>query len=261
MSRIFVVIAIILLSGCASVDQEATWTQEDFYKAAKKELNEHNFSAAIKLYDTLQARFPYGVYADQANLDSAYANFQLKEKAQVIAECDRFIQLHPTHPNVDYAYYLKGLSQELNLAGIFDIVAQQDPTERDPDASQSAFAAFNELVTRFPHSIYAADARRRMEKLKQNLAGHDLHVARYYLKRGAPVAAANRAKSVIEQFPTAPEREEALAILITAYNDAGENQLRDDARRVLALNYPDSPYLEGYKPESKGAWWAIWTKF
>lgn len=261
MSRIFVVIAIILLSGCASVDKEASWTQEDFYKAAKKELDARNFVAAIKFYDSLQARYPYGVYADQANLDVAYAQYKLKEKEQVIAECDRFIQLHPTHPNVDYAYYLKGLSQELNLDGLFDFIAQQDPTERDPEASQGAFTAFNELVTRFPNSIYAADARRRMEKLKQNLAGHELHVARYYLKRGAPIAAANRAKTILEKFPTAPEREEALAILITAHNTLGETQLRDDARRVLALNYPDSPYLDSYKPQSKGVWWAIWTKF
>lgn len=261
MSRIFVVIAIILLSGCASVDKEASWTQEDFYKAAKKELDKRNFVAAIKFYDSLQARYPYGVYADQANLDVAYAQYKLKEKEQVIAECDRFIQLHPTHPNVDYAYYLKGLSQELNLDGLFDFIAQQDPTERDPEASQGAFTAFNELVTRFPNSIYAADARRRMEKLKQNLAGHELHVARYYLKRGAPIAAANRAKNILEKFPTAPEREEALAILITAHNTLGETQLRDDARRVLALNYPDSRYLDSYKPESKGVWWAIWTKF
>ena len=260
MSRIVAVIAIILLSGCASVDKEASWTQEEFYKAAKEQLKNANYVAAIKLYDSLQARFPYGTYADQANLDAAYANFKIKEKAQVIAECDRFIQLHPTHPNVDYAYYLKGLSQEIDSDGLFDFIAQQDFTERDPASAQGAFNAFNELVTRFPNSIYAADARRRMEKQKQNLAGHELHVARYYLVRGAPVAAANRAKSVLEKFPESPEREEALAILVAAHDTLGQFQLRDDAKRVLALNYPDSLFLEGYKPQSKGAWWAIWTK-
>lgn len=260
MSRIVAVIAIILLSGCASVDKEASWSQEKFYKAAKEQLNNKNYLAAIKYYDTLQARFPYGVYADQANLDVAYANYKLKEKAQVIAECDRFIQLHPTHPNVDYAYYLKGLSQELTSDGMFDFIAQQDLTERDPEAAEGAFSAFNELVTRFPNSIYANDARQRMEKQKQNLAGNELHIARYYLARGAPLAAANRAKSIIEKFPESSEREEALAILVAAHHSLGQTQLRDDAQRVLVLNYPDSPYLDGYKPKSKGAWWAIWTK-
>ena len=260
MSRIVAVIAIILLSGCASVDKEASWTQEDFYKAAKEKLKDQDFETAIKYYDKLQARFPYGSYADQANIDTAYAYFKSNEMAQATAECDRFIQLHPTHPNVDYAYYLKGLSQEIHLDGFFDSLAQQDATERDPEAAQGAFTAFNELITRFPNSIYVADARRRMELQKANLAAHELHVARYYLKRGAPLAAANRAKSILEKFPNLPVREEALGVLIAAHDALGQTQLRDDAQRVLALNYPDSVYLEDYRPKSVAPWWAFWTK-
>lgn len=258
MKRIVTVIAIILLSGCASLDKEASRTQEQYYQDAKKDLDKKNFSSAVKLYDALQARFPYGVYADQANLDSAYAQFKLKERVQAIAECDRFIQMHPTHPNVDYAFYLKGLAQELNIDGPLAFLSRQDSTERDPESARGAFMAFKELTTRFPNSIYANDARRRMGLLTQSLAKHELHAARYYLRRGAPVAAANRAKSLLEKFPQVSEREEALAIMASAYNTLGQTTLRDDAQRVLELNYPDSPYLGNFDADRSQKWWAFW---
>lgn len=258
MKRIVTVIAIILLSGCASIDEEASRTQEQYYREAKKELDGGRYTSALKLYDALQARFPYSAYADQANLDSAYALFKLKDRVQAIAECDRFIQMHPTHPNVDYAYYLKGLAQEISLDGVLTSVVGQDVTERDPEAGRAAFFAYKDLINRFPGSIYVADARRRMEKLNGYLAQAELHAARYYLKRGAPLAAANRAKSMLEKFPLTPAREEALAIMMAAYDRLGETVLRDDARRVLQLNYPESEYLNNFNAELPRAWWAFW---
>lgn len=258
MKRIVTVIAIILLSGCASIDQEASWTQEQYYREAKKELDGERYTSALQLYNALQARFPYSVYASQANLDSAYAHFKLKDRVQAIAECDRFIQMQPTHPNVDYAYYLKGLAQEVNLDGLLTNLGRQDMAERDPEATRAAFFAFKDLINRFPGSIYVADARRRMDKLSAYLAQGELHAARYYLKRGAPLAAANRSKSMLEKFPLTPAREEALAIMMAAYDRLGETVLRDDARRVLQLNYPESEYLENFDAQLPQPWWAFW---
>lgn len=258
MKRIVTVIAIILLSGCASIDEDASKTQEQFYREAKRELDGARYTAALGLYNALQARFPYSTYADQANLDSAYAHFKLNDKIQAIAECDRFIQMHPTHPNVDYAYYLKGRAQEINLDGVLSNLAKQDATERDPEAARGAFFAYKDLINRFPNSMYAADARRRMEKLTESLAKAELHAARYYLKRGAPLAAANRAKALLEKFPLTPVREEALAVMAAAYDRLGEITLRDDARRVLQLNYPESGYLDNFDAELPHAWWAFW---
>lgn len=258
MTRIVAAIAIVLFSGCATVDKEASWTQEQYYREAKKELDAKNYTAAIKSYEALQARYPYGVYADQANLDVAYAQYKLKERVQAIAECDRFIQAHPTHPNVDYAYYLKGLAQEVDLGGPMSFISNQDVTERDPDATRGAFFAYKELVTRFPNSIYAPDARRRMSKLTDALAKYELHAARYYLRRGAPLAAANRAKAAVEKFPTSAAREEALAIMMAAYHQLGQIPLRDDARRVLELNYPESAYLDNFEARGRRQWWAFW---
>lgn len=258
MKRIVTVIAIILLSGCASVDKEASWTQEEYYREAKKELAGGRYTSALKLYNALQARFPYSTYADQANLDSAYAQYKLKDRVQAIAECDRFIQMQPTHPNVDYAYYLKGLAQEVSFEGVITSLARQDITERDPEAARAAFFAYKDLINRFPGSIYVADARRRMDKLSGYLAQSEVHTARYYLKRGAPLAAANRAKSMLEKFPLTPAREEALAIMMAAYDRLGETVLRDDARRVLQLNYPESEYLANFDAQLPQPWWAFW---
>lgn len=259
MKRIVTVIGLILLTGCASTDPQASWTQEQYYREARKELDSRNYTSALKLYDSLQARFPYGVYADQANLDSAYIQFRIKDRVQAVAECDRFIQLHPTHPNVDYAYYLKGRAQELTFDGALARLANQDVTERDPDSTRSAFAAYRELINRFPDSRYAADARKRMERLADSLAQTEMHAARYYLRRGAPLAAANRARGLLERFPLSPAREEALALMVSAYDELGEATLRDDARRVLQLNYPESAWLEKPYRAEKSPWWRFWN--
>jgi outer membrane protein assembly factor BamD len=249
-----------LLSGCgllpAEGDPTEGWSASRLYSEAKEELNSGNYQNAVKLYEKLEARYPYGRYALQAQLEIAYAYYKDGETASAINAADRFIKLHPNHPNVDYAYYLKGLVNFQSDLGIFSALGGDDFSDRDPKAAREAFEAFRELVTRFPESRYAADARARMNYLVNALASHEMHVARYYLRRGAYVAAANRAKYVLENYPQAPALEEALAIMVRAYDALGMPKLRDDARRVLEQNFPGSVYLAG--GPSRKPWWKLW---
>jgi outer membrane protein assembly factor BamD len=198
-----------------------------------------------------------GLTAQQAQLEVAYAYYKSNEPASAIAACDRFIKLHPNHPAVDYVYYLKGLinfNEDLGYAGY---ISSQDPSERDPKAAREAFDTFRELVKRFPDSKYTPDALKRMEYLVNALASLEVHVARYYLKRGAPLAAANRAQTAIKTYPQAPANEEALYIMVKAYDTLGMTDLRDDADRVLKKNYPNSRfYAQGL--EEKKPWWKLW---
>ncbi|MEW6134057.1 MAG: outer membrane protein assembly factor BamD [Pseudomonadota bacterium] len=249
------------LAGCGLLpevaDETAGWSAQRLYSEAKDNLNEGNYEQAIKLYETLEARYPYGRYAQQAQLEVAYAYYKDQEPISAIAACDRFIKLHPNHPNVDYAYYLKGLANFTEDQGLFSRFSSEDMTERDPKAARDSFLAFKELVTRFPDSKYAEDAQARMKYLVNAIAANEVHVAKYYLKREAYVAAANRAKSVLTNYPEAPAIEEALAIMVVAYDKLGISDLRDDAMRVLKLNYPNSKYAQGIDLSGK-AWWKFW---
>lgn len=249
------------LSGCGLLpevaDETAGWSAQRLYAEAKENLNDGDYERAIKLYETLEARYPYGRYAQQAQLEIAYAYYKDQEPISAIAACDRFIKLHPNHPNVDYAYYLKGLANFTEDLSLFSRFSSQDMSERDPKAARESFAAFKELVARFPDSKYAEDARARMKYLVNAIAANEIHVAKYYLKREAYVAAANRAKSVVTNYPETPAIEEALAIMVVAYDKLGIEDLRDDALRVLKLNYPNSKYAKGVDLSGK-AWWKFW---
>jgi outer membrane protein assembly factor BamD len=249
------------LSGCGLLpdvqDETAGWSAQRLYAEAKDNLNDGDYERAVKLYETLEARYPYGRYAQQAQLEIAYAYYKDEEPISAIAACDRFIKLHPNHPNVDYAYYLKGLANFTEEQGFLSQFSNQDMSERDPKAAREAFAAFKELVDRFPESKYADDARARMKYLVDAISANEVHVAKYYLKRKAYVAAANRAKSVITNYPETPSVEEALAILAESYDKLGINDLRDDALRVLKLNYPNSKYAKGVDLTEK-SWWKFW---
>lgn len=249
------------LSGCGLLpevaDETAGWSAQRLYAEAKDNLNDGDFEQAIKLYETLEARYPYGRYAQQAQLEIAYAYYKDQEPISAIAACDRFIKLHPNHPNVDYAYYLKGLANFTEDESLLSQFSSQDMSERDPKAARDSFAAFKELVTRFPDSKYAEDSRARMKYLVNAIAANEVHVAKYYLKREAYVAAANRAKSVVTNYPETPAIEEALAIMVVAYDKLGIDDLRDDALRVLQLNYPNSKYAKGVDLTGR-AWWKFW---
>ncbi|OGS98208.1 MAG: outer membrane protein assembly factor BamD, partial [Gallionellales bacterium RIFCSPLOWO2_02_60_31] len=222
-----------LPDGSAPIKQMSV---EEIYSQAKEELNDENYESAIKLYETLQSRYPYGRYAQQALLEVAYAYYRQGEAESAVSSAERFIKQYPNSPHVDYAYYVKGLANFHGETSLLQSAGGQDPTERDPKAAQDSFAAFKDLVTRFPNSKYAADSRVRMQYLVNMLAKHELHVASYYLRRGAYIAAANRAQGVLTQYPNSPSTRDALEILVQAYDAMGMTDLRDDARRVLAKN-------------------------
>ena len=250
-----------LVAGCGLLpdakDETVGWSANKLYAEAKDALNDGSYTRAIKYFDKLESRYPYGRYAQQAQIEIAYAYWKDLEPASAIAACDRFIKLHPNHPNVDYVYYLRGLINFNEDLGLMGIVSNQDMTERDPKGARESFDSFKELVTRFPNSKYTPDAVLRMKYLVNALASLELHVARYYMKRGAYLAAANRAQYAVKNYPNAPATEEALFIMVKAYDALGLNDLRDDAERVMRKNYPDSQYyLRGL--DRKEPWWKLW---
>lgn len=206
------------------------------YTEAKTALNDQNYESAIKKFESLQSRYPYGRYAQQAQLEIAYAYYKQNEAESAIAAADRFIKQYPNNPHVDYAYYLKGIADFHGETGLFGL--QGDPTERDPKAAQDSFAAFKDLVARFPGSKYVPDARLRMQYLINALAKYEVHVASYYLRRGAYIAAVNRAKEVLTMYPNSPSTRQALQILVKSYAAMSMDKLRDDAQRVLDKNFP-----------------------
>lgn len=238
-------------------DETAGWNAQKIYSEAKAAMGEGGYDRAIKLFEKLEARYPYGRYAQQAQLDVAYAYYKTLEPASAIAACDRFIKLHPNHPNVDYAYYLKGLVNFNEDLGLLGAVANQDLSERDPKGARESFDTFKDLVTRFPESRYADDARLRMRYLINSLAAHEVHVSRYYYRRGAYLAAANRAQVAVKSYPQTPSVEEALFLLVKSYDALGLTDLRDDANRVLQTNYPKSVYFTG-GPVRARPWWQFW---
>jgi len=240
------------------IDETRNWSAGRLYSEAKTELSDGNYEKAIKLYEKLEARFPYGRYAQQAQLEIAYAYYKDKDAASAVAAAERFIKLHPNHPGVDYAYYLKGLANFNDDLGLFGSYSGQDLTERDPKAARDAFEAFKDLVTRYPDSKYTPDAIARMNYLVNALASHEIHVARYYLKRAAYVAAANRAQYSLKTYPQAPANEEGLLILVQAYDKLGMTDLRNDAERVMKTNFPKSKYLSGGMSSDK-PWWQFWN--
>ena len=247
------------LSGCGifssgSTDKTAGWSAQKLYAEAEDEMSAGGYANAIKLFETLQSRYPFGRYAQQAQMEIAYAQWKDNEKDLAIAAADRFIKQYPNSPNADYVYYLKGLISFNDNLGILGSLAAQDLTERDPKALRDAFDAFRELATKFPESKYTPDAIVRMKYLVNALAAHEVHVARYYMRRGAYVAAANRAQVVVQQYQQAPAVHDALQIMVAAYEGLQMPQLRDDAKRVLDTNYP----VNVNAVTEKSPWWKFW---
>ncbi|QKT02982.1 outer membrane protein assembly factor BamD [Ectothiorhodospiraceae bacterium 2226] len=243
-ARIFVVAWLALaLAGCATLgrDETADWSAERFYEEGRSAMDAGDYEKAAGLFERLEARFPHGPYAQQAQLELPYAYYRGREPASAIAAADRFIQLHPRHEHVDYAYYIRGLASFQHAETRMERLFRQDAAERDPQAARESFAYFRELVQRFPDSRYAEDATERMIHLRNMLARYELHVANYYFRRGAMLAAANRAKYVVENYDQTPSVPDALAMMAQAYGELGQDDLADDAREVLRLNFPDHP--------------------
>jgi outer membrane protein assembly factor BamD len=249
------------LGGCGlfadKIDPRKDWQAQEFYAAAKAEFDNHNWDAAIKIYEQLEAKFPFGRFAQQAQLEVAFAYYKQAETAQAITALEKFIKLHPNHANLDYALYLKALANFKEDLGPFSRIITQDLADRDPKAARESFEGFKDLVTRFPESRYADDSRQRMAYLVEALARHEVNVARYYLARGAYLAAANRAQDAIIRFPNSNVQRESLDIMVEAYDRMGMTELRDDAKRVLAKNFPADPLVQQGRNRT-GSWWKFW---
>src|ERR687887_2009005 len=255
--------AALLIAGCGLLsssqdDETIGWSAQRLYGEAKDAMTAKEWPKAIKYLEKLEARYPYGRFAQQAQLEVAYAQWKDGERASAIAAADRFIKLYPNHPSVDYAWYLKGLVNFYELQGVLSWLTTPDMSDRDPKAARDGFVAFKEVVTRFPDSRYAEDSKSRMRFLVNALASNEVHVARYYMKRGAFLAAANRAQYAIEHYPQAPAVEEAMAILVKAYDQLGMKDLRDSANRVLMKNFPNTEYMKPGGKKPKAPWWRIW---
>lgn len=246
-------------AGCSWLpevkDETANWSAEKMYDEAHGSMVSGNYTRAVKLFDTLEGRFPYGRQAQQAILEGAYSNYRLGETAAAIAACDRFIRTYPNSANAEYAYYLKGLVNFREDQGLLGYVVEQDLSERDPKMTRESFAAFKELVTRFPESKYAADSVDRMRYLTNALGMYEVHVGRYYYNRGAYIAAVNRAATTVTNYPQTPANEQALILMVQGYDKLGMPLLRDDARRVLAQTFPDSEFL---RTGTTKPWWKFW---
>src|SRR6266545_1574112 len=248
-----------VLAGCNLLpevkDETATWSADRIYRTAHDALAEGNYTRAVKMFETLESRFPYGRYAQQALLEGAYANYRAGEAAAAVSQCERFIRTYPNHPNVDYAYYLKGLVNFREDQGLLGYVYELDLSEREPKAMRESFAAFKELVEKLPESRYAEDAAVRMRYLSNSLALYEVKVGRYYYNRGAYIAAINRAQAAITNYPRTPANEDALDLLVKSYDRLGLAQLSQDSRRVLERTFPNSVYLTGITPKP---WWKFW---
>jgi outer membrane protein assembly factor BamD len=256
-----VFLAAATLAGCGILPKEADettgWSAQKLYGEAKDAMGARTWDKAVKYLEKLEARYPYGRFAQQAQLDVAYCYWKNGERASAIAAADRFIKLYPNHPSVDYAYYLRGLINFNENQGLFSIIDTPDMSERDSKGTRESFEAFKELVLRFPDSKYTEDARARMRYLVNTLAQYEVHVARYYMKRGAYVAAANRAQFAVQNYPQAPATEEAVFIMVKAYDALGMVELRDASDRVMRKNFPESKYLTG-KADRSAPWWKLW---
>ncbi|MDH5257309.1 MAG: outer membrane protein assembly factor BamD [Gammaproteobacteria bacterium] len=229
------------LIACATTDEEsfedADKTAGALYEEAKSALAQEDYETAIQKLESLEARFPFGKFAQQAQLDMAFAYYKFEEPESAISSANRFIKLYPRHPHADYAYYLRGLVKFSQGHSMFDGLTSQDPAQRDPEAASRSFQYFSELVQRYPKSKYAEDAAERMTYLRNNLARHELNAAQHYMNREAYLAAANRAKFIIENFQTTPSTPDALLLMVKAYKKLQLSDLANDAQRVYDLNY------------------------
>ncbi|MEY4098891.1 MAG: hypothetical protein RL300_62 [Pseudomonadota bacterium] len=251
---------VVFLSACSTIEKDPTaeWSPNKLYAEAKDELKIGAYDKAVSLFEKLEGRAAGTPLAQQAQLDKAYAHYKAGEAVQAIATLDRFLKLHPASPALDYALYLKGIVNFNDDLGLFSALTRQDLAERDQKAAKDSFEAFKELVNRFPESRYAPDASQRMNYIVNSLAQSEVHVARYYFERGAYLAAINRAQTAIADYQGVPALEEALFILVKSYDALGMASLRDDSKRVLEKNFPQTPYLvQGFKSKND-PWWKIW---
>ena len=253
-------VAAIFLAACDTTpkDETARMSPEKIYAEAKEEAASGAYEKAIKLYERLEGRAAGTVLAQQAQIERAFLLWKTGEKALALSTIERFIKLHPTSPALDYALYLQGLVNFNDNLGLLGALASQDLSERDQQASRDAYQSFRQLTEQFPQSTYAEDARLRMNYIVNSLAAYEVHVARYYYRRGAYIAAANRAQQTVQEFQQTPSVEEALYIMMLSYDKLGLTQLRDDAGRVLKSSFPNSTISANGLGNKKSSWWQLW---
>jgi outer membrane protein assembly factor BamD len=246
LNRLMALTLALLLAACSKDNGE--WSEEAsemaLYESAQSAVSAGNYSEAVSRLQTLEARFPFGRYAEQAQLEIIFAYYRSRQAEAARSAADRFIRLHPNHPNVDYAYYLRGLASFEEDENFLTRIFPLDPSKRDPGAAKASFEDFSRLIERFPASEYAPDAQRRMRYLRNLLAEAELHAARYYIYRGAYIAAANRGRYVVENFQETVAVPDALAIMIEAYQLLGQNELAENTIEVLMTNYPEVGYID-----------------
>ena len=252
--------AVLLLAGCGSTPKEAEsqWSAERLYAEAKEEASLGNYERAGKLYERLEGRASGTALAQQAQIERAYMLYKNGDKAQSLSVLERFIKLHPTSAALDYALYLQGLVNFNDNLGLLGNLSRQDLSERDQQAARDSYQSFKQLVDQFPQSLYADDARVRMNFIVNSLAAYEVHVARYYYRRGAYVAAVNRAQTVVTDFQESPSAHEALYIMSQSYDRLGLTDLRDDADRVLRQSFPATAIHNEGVSTAKKPWWQLW---
>jgi outer membrane protein assembly factor BamD len=257
-----VALAVLIFSlvGCGSTpkDPESQWSAERLYSEAKEEASLGNYERAGKLYERLEGRASGTALAQQAQIERAYMLYKNSDKAQALSVLERFIKLHPTSAALDYALYLQGLVNFNDNLGILGSLARQDLSERDQQAARDSYQSFKQLVDQFPQSLYADDSRVRMNYIVDSIAAYEVHVARYYYRRGAYVAAANRAQTVVTDFQQSPSAQEALYIMSLSYDRLGLTDLRDDADRVLRQSFPNTTIHADGVSTAKKPWWQLW---
>lgn len=261
--RIVLVTLLAALAGCSLFhrgkkgDPLDTLPVEQLYQHGVDALEAGNNDLAARSFERLVARFPFGPYTEQSQINLAYAQYKDGKSDDAYSTINRFIKTYPTHKHIDYAYYLRGLINFNRSAGLVERYVGQDMTKRDQANLRQSFDDFGALVARYPQSAYTADSRQRMVYLRNMMAQSDLHVAVFYLRRNAYVAAANRAKSIVETYPQSPQAGDALAIMVESYKKLGQQKLADDAERVLKLNYPDHPFFSGNWPQYRAWYWKL----
>jgi len=262
-ARIALVTLLALLAGCSLFhrgkkgDPLDTLPVEELSQHGVDALEAGNNDLASRSFERLVARFPFGPYTEQSQINLAYAQYKDGKPDDAYSTVNRFIKTYPTHRHIDYAYYLRGLINFNRSAGMIERYVGQDMTKRDQANLRQSFDDFGALVTRYPTSVYTADSRQRMVYLRNMMAQSDLHIAVFYLRRNAYVAAANRAKSIVETYPQSPQAGDALAIMVESYKNLGQPKLADDAGRVLKLNYPEHPFFSGHWPEYRAWYWKL----
>ena len=255
LGRAVALVGAIALAACSSLEKDPTskWDADHLYREGHSELKAGNWTHARELFEKLESRYPFGRYAQQGQIEIAYAYYKQGETADALDAVDRFLKANPSHPSVDYVYYLKGLINFIEPPALIGRLVGYKVSERDPKAMRDSFEAFRDLLGRFPDSRYAPDARLRLGYLQNALAGHEVRVADYYYRRGAYLAAIERAQGALREFPGSAAQQEALTLIAQSYQRLGLTELQADAERVLRLNYPAPVAAKGGAKNSQAA--------